>query len=94
MKPKADDAYEWVIVADDGRSSIGDLPDDLQLVAPVPTSRSVAPPRPQTPTRNFRIPDSVYQPARDVAAANGDTVTDVVVRSLILYTERANPQAS
>ncbi|OZF51280.1 hypothetical protein CH291_06860 [Rhodococcus sp. 14-1411-2a] len=94
MKPKVDDTYEWVIIGSDGRSTIGDLPEDLELQSAVPTSRSSAPARAiQTPSRNFRIPDAVYQPARDVAAANGETVTDVVVRSLILYTERANPQS-
>ncbi|QHB37900.1 hypothetical protein SEA_OPIE_58 [Gordonia phage Opie] len=37
MKPNTTDAFEWVIVAEDGRSSIGaaELPDGWVLIGPV-----------------------------------------------------------
>lgn len=93
MTPMTDNGEtEWVVVAHDGRSFIGEFPGPLELVAPIAMPSNVRVSRRHTPVRNFRIPDSVYEPAREVAAAAGETITDVVTRNLILYTERANPQ--
>ncbi len=48
-------------------------------------------PRPatgKTPIRNFRIRSEVYDPARRIADARGDSLTDVVERALIAYAKR------
>lgn len=45
-------------------------------------------PRPatgKTKLRNFRIDDAVYDPANRVAAARGESLTDVVERALVAY---------
>jgi hypothetical protein len=41
-----------------------------------------------TPLRNVRVTDDVWTAARAIAAARGETVTDVVVRSLERYVKR------
>lgn len=46
------------------------------------------PNQPKTPARSVRISDSLWTTARDVAHANGETVTDVVVRALDDYVNR------
>ncbi len=43
------------------------------------------PNKPKTPTRTFRVPEDVYRAAQERAAEKGETVTDVVVRSLRRY---------
>ena len=43
-----------------------------------------------TPIRNMRIPDAVWQAARDKAEAEGTTVTAVVVAALRRYLKRAS----
>ena len=39
----------------------------------------------RTPARSIRIPDDVWQAAKDAAEARGETVTDAVVRFLRRY---------
>lgn len=41
-----------------------------------------------TPLRNIRVAEDVWTAARAIAAARGETVTDVVVRSLERYVRR------
>lgn len=41
-----------------------------------------------TPLRNIRVAEDVWTAARAVAAARGETVTDVVVRALERYVKR------
>lgn len=43
------------------------------------------PNQPKTTTRSVRIPDDEWEAAKAAAEANGETVTDVVRRSLIRY---------
>ena len=43
------------------------------------------PNQPKTPVRSFRIPDEIYQPAREKAKAEGTSLTDVVKDALIEY---------
>lgn len=38
-----------------------------------------------TTSRNVRIPDDIWQAAKDRAQENGETVSDVVRRALIEY---------
>lgn len=45
----------------------------------------IVPNQPKTPTRSFRVPDDIYLPAREKAAAEGRTLTDVVVDALLDY---------
>lgn len=48
-------------------------------------------PRPatgKTKLRNFRIPDAVYVPANRVAAARGESLTDLVEKALTAYYRR------
>lgn len=44
------------------------------------------PNQPKTPLRTFRIPDDEYQPAKEKAAREGETLTDVVRAALRDYT--------
>ena len=41
-----------------------------------------------TPPRSVRIPDELWDAARVTADANGETITDVVVRALTRYVKR------
>lgn len=43
------------------------------------------PNQPKTPNRSFRIADDIYYPAREKAAAEGRTLTDVVTEALLDY---------
>ena len=43
------------------------------------------PNQPKTPVRSVRIPDDVWRAAQAKAAAEGETVTDVVLRALRRY---------
>lgn len=43
------------------------------------------PNQPKTPISSFRIPDWIKVPAQEVAAEQGETLTDVVNRALIGY---------
>ena len=43
------------------------------------------PNQPKTPARSVRVPDELWHAAQQAAAANGETVTDVIVRALIEY---------
>ena len=43
------------------------------------------PNKPKTPHRSHRIPDEEYLPAQDKAAAEGETMTDVIRRALRKY---------
>ena len=38
-----------------------------------------------TPPRSVRVPDDVWQAAKDEAARRGESVTDAVVRFLVRY---------
>ena len=42
---------------------------------------------PKTPTRTFRGPTDLWQRAKDKAAEQGVTVTDVLIKALVLYVE-------
>ncbi len=42
-------------------------------------------PRPDNPARSVRVPDDLWQAAKDRAAERGETVTDVLVRALRRY---------
>ena len=50
--------------------------------------RSSVPNQPKTKTRGFRIPDDEYEAARAAAEKRGETLTDVVRRSLVNYVRR------
>ena len=39
----------------------------------------------ETPIRTVRVPDTEWEPAQETAAANGETVTDVLRRALVEY---------
>lgn len=41
-----------------------------------------------TPIRNVRVPDDLWQAVKERAAAEGTTVTEVVVRALRRYVAR------
>ena len=40
---------------------------------------------PATPKRSVRVSDDIWEAAKRVAADNGETVTDVIVRALVRY---------
>lgn len=44
---------------------------------------------PSTPSRTFRIPDELYQAAKECAELDGETLSDVVRASLERYVKRA-----
>lgn len=46
------------------------------------------PNKPKTPLRNVRIDDELWHSAKTAAASNGETVSDVIRRSLQTYIER------
>lgn len=50
---------------------------------------SVMPNQPKTPQRTVRVPDDVWRAALENASANGETVTDVIIRALNRYNARA-----
>lgn len=50
-----------------------------------PATVSDVPNKPKTPISNFRIPEDVKVPAMERAAAEGKTLTDVVVEHLRRY---------
>lgn len=43
------------------------------------------PPSRRTPTRSLRIPDGLWLPAQQIAAEQGEYVTDVIERALEQY---------
>lgn len=43
------------------------------------------PNQPKTPRRSVRIPDEVWQAAKEKAKRRGETVTDVILRALKRY---------
>lgn len=43
-------------------------------------------PRKDNPARSIRVPDDLWQAAKDRAAERGETVTDAVIRALRRYT--------
>lgn len=43
---------------------------------------------PRTPLRSFRIPDELYAEAQEIAAEEGETVTDAVRRGLERYVKQ------
>lgn len=47
-----------------------------------------------TPLRNVRVPDDVWQPAKERAEANGETVSEVVRRALVEYVTPPPPGPS
>lgn len=53
---------------------------------PVNTVRQV-PNQPKTPARGVRVADELWNAAKERAAANGETVTDVIMRALRAYTD-------
>lgn len=42
-------------------------------------------PRPDNPARGVRVPDELWEAAKERAAERGETVTDVIVRALKRY---------
>lgn len=46
------------------------------------------PNQPRTPLRSFRIPDELYEAAQRKAEEKGESVSDVVRRSLERYVKR------
>jgi len=48
---------------------------------------------PPTPLRRFRIPDELYRAAQERAAAEGTTVTAVVLAALRRYVARSRKDA-
>ena len=44
------------------------------------------PNQPKTPARGVRVPDELWNAAKKKAAAEGETVTDVILRALEDYT--------
>lgn len=46
---------------------------------------------PKTPHRSFRIPDDIYLPAKEKAAAEGTTLSDVVRDALLDYIDDDEP---
>lgn len=51
------------------------------------------PNQPRTPLRSFRIPDDLYEAAQKASADNGESVSDVVRRSLERYVKAAERKA-
>ena len=51
--------------------------------------RVLMPNQPKTPARSVRIPDGLWRAAQAEAERRGETVTDVIVRSLKRYTRRS-----
>lgn len=47
------------------------------------------PNQPKTPTRGFRIPDELYNAARECAAQDGQSLSEVVRAGLERYVRRA-----
>lgn len=43
------------------------------------------PNQPKTPKRTIRVPDELWQAAKDAASDNAETVTDVILRALVRY---------
>lgn len=43
-------------------------------------------PRTDNPARSVRVPDELWQAAKERAAERGETVTDVLIRALRRYT--------
>lgn len=43
------------------------------------------PNQPATPNRTVRIPDDIWEAAKEKAADEGETVTDVIIRALQRY---------
>lgn len=54
---------------------------------------SVTPNAPKTPVSNFRIPPELKAKAQAKAAAEGKTLTDVIVENLAKYTKGWKPSA-
>jgi hypothetical protein len=46
----------------------------------------------KTPLRNVRVPDRLWQEAKTKAAAEGRTITDVIVSALHRYVSARPPQ--
>jgi NRPS condensation-like uncharacterized protein len=44
------------------------------------------PNQPKTPARSVRVPEDLWQAAKDRAEQQGETVTDVILRALKRYT--------
>lgn len=49
------------------------------------TMGHVAPNKPRTPMKSFRIPEDLYRAALERATKNGESLTDVVRRALEQY---------
>jgi hypothetical protein len=58
-----------------------------------PETITTMPNKPKTPVTGFRIPEAVKGPAVERAAAEGKTLTDVVVEHLAKY-GKGKPNAS
>ena len=52
------------------------------------------PNQPKTPMRSFRVDDDLWRAAHAAAQANGETVTDVLKRSLQSYVRRTERRRS
>ena len=50
------------------------------------------PNQPKTPGRSVRVSDDLWAAAKDVAAEQQETVTEVIVRSLTSYVVMHSPQ--
>lgn len=46
------------------------------------------PNQPKTPARGVRVPDDLWRAAKTKAAANGETVTGIIIRALERYVKR------
>jgi hypothetical protein len=63
------------------------LPSNLGVRAPVNEGERPVPNAPKTPTRTFRCPDVLWNAAKDKAAIEEKTVTDVLIEALVAFTQ-------
>lgn len=57
------------------------------------TQSQLVPNAPRTPIRSFRIPDDLWEAAQHAAQQNGESVSDVVRRSLERYVKSTDRKA-
>lgn len=55
---------------------------------------STMPNKPRTPIRGFRIAGELYDPAQVKAKAEGETLTDVVVRAFEAYVGQSQAEGT
>lgn len=72
----------WCNICDDMADHLtSEHPSPPAVITPVPN-------KPKTPIRSFRIPQDEYDAAKVKADERGETLTDVVRRSLRRYAKR------